>query len=184
LVEGCAHVGQQCRFTARGGVRSHARAMSAARRLLWSASLALGCATAAVAAPNELVQGSAEDEAAVVLQVRKAMGLLDAGEHGIAWDQASKALQDVTPRLAFIAGTKSIRLVLGSVKGRTFQGIGFTKDLQGAPPGHYAGVLVRTDFENATAVEEKFILFNQAGQWRLAGYFVKKRRSSSSGATQ
>lgn len=154
------------------------------RNILLAFAFILSLGTVANAAPNEFVTGSAEDEAAVAAQTRKALTLLDAGEHGKAWDHAAKPFQDLTPRLAFIAGIKSMRGLVGDVKTRSFRAVGFTKELQHAPPGQYAAVFFETTFTNASAVEEKVIFFNQNGQWRLAGYFLKKRVSLSGGGAK
>ena len=150
-------------------------AMNPLRKLLSAFFLLLSWCNFAGATPREVIGGPIEDEADVVAQARKAISLLDAGEYGKAWDQAAKPFQDSMPRLAFIADVKAMRGMVGDIKARSPQGIGFTRDLQGAP-GHYAGALFETNFANASAVEEKLTFVNQNGQWRLAGYALKKRR--------
>jgi hypothetical protein len=134
------------------------------------------------AAPNELTPGSAEENAAVAAQTRKVVELIDAGELGAAWDQGAKQFQEATSRLVFIASIRSMRGLVGDVKRRTLQGIGFTHELQDAPPGQYAFAFFETDFANADGVAEKVVFFNQGGQWRLAGYFVKKHVTLSGGS--
>ncbi|WP_374582856.1 DUF4019 domain-containing protein [Pseudoduganella sp.] len=158
--------------------------MNSIRNLFIAFALLLGTSTFAKAAPNEFVLGSAEEEAAVAAQAQKAINLLDAGEHGKAWDHAAKPFQDSTSKPVFIAGIKSMRGLVGAVKTRSVRGIGFTKELQDAPAGHYAGVFFETTFANASALEERVVLFNQNGQWRLAGYFLKKRVSLPGKATK
>ena len=155
--------------------------MNLTRTILLAMTLAVNGGMAAYAATNVFEKGSAEESAAVAAQAQRRIKSLDAGEHGQAWDQAARPFQELTPRPVFIAGIKSMRGMVGEAKARAILGVGFTKELQDAPPGYYAAVVFETNFANANGVEEKLVFFNQNGQWRLAGYFLKKRTAASSG---
>lgn len=118
--------------------------------------------------------GPAEDEAAVGLQVKEVLRLLDSGEADAVWDDASQTLQQSAPRAAFVARLKSMRGAVGELQDRTAKGIGFVTNMPDAPPGYYAGAFFESRFAQAT-VEEKVVFVRQDGKWRVSGYFMTKR---------
>lgn len=106
---------------------------------------------------------------------KRAVFLIDKGDVGTAWDEASKILQDRTSRLIFISVLKGMRATAGEVKSRKFKDIGFLQDMPNAPRGRYAAAFFDTDFSRVKA-EEKLVFYKDGTDWRLAGYFLSKRQ--------
>jgi hypothetical protein len=129
---------------------------------------------AGAAVPFTFAPGSAEDEAAVSAQAKEVFRLIDAGQAGAAWDGASTALQQQTPKAAFIAALKSMREAMGELQDRTPKAIGFVTNMPDAPPGYYAGAFFESKFARGT-VEEKAVFVRQDAKWQLVGYFMSKR---------
>lgn len=148
-------------------------ATAASLRLILLVLLCFSCRVGATPA-FVFEPGSPQDEAAVAMQVKDILRLLDSNETGAVWDGASTSLKQSTPRPAFIDGIKSLRDSVGELQSRTLKGVGFATDIPDSAPGRYAAAFFESRFAQAT-VEEKVVLVMQDGQWRVTGYFITKR---------
>jgi hypothetical protein len=89
------------------------------------------------------------------------------------WGQASPYLQQISSQTIWSTGIGAFRSSAGAFKSRKLKGIGFTHTLDGVPVGDYAAVAFDTTFANST-VEEKVVLQNDQGEWKVLGYFLSK----------
>ena len=93
---------------------------------------------------------------------KKWLELLDADKAGVAWDSASKQLQSVVKREAFIA---EVRTAIKFARAH---------ELPGAPAGDYAIIEFEAKYPNGKHLSEQVIWTIEAGDvWRVAGYFYR-----------
>ena len=62
---------------------------------------------------------------------------------------------------------------LGTKTSRKLKTISFPTTLPGAPDGHYALATFDSSFTNKAAATETLTLMDDAGTWRVAGYFIR-----------
>jgi hypothetical protein len=98
---------------------------------------------------------------------------LDSGDIDGTWSQSSPYLQQLSSRAVWSAGIGAFRKTVGPFKSRKLKGIGFTHEVDGVPRGNYAAVAFDTTFSGAT-VEEKVVLHEDKGDWKVLGYFMSK----------
>ncbi|WP_162125758.1 DUF4019 domain-containing protein [Pseudoxanthomonas wuyuanensis] len=131
------------------------------------------------------VGGSAEDEQVntgtavqqeeVRAAARTIAALFDEGRFAESWALAGPVLKSQTSQQEWARHVATLRKPLGAAGKRTIEGFGFPKELDGAPPGEYGLIGVRTDFTNANAVEEKFVFQRVGTEWKLIGYWLSKK---------
>jgi hypothetical protein len=105
---------------------------------------------------------------------KKWLELLDAGKPGVAWDSASKQLQSVVKRDAFIAQVRAARKPLGKLESRAAVKFARAHDIPGAPTGDYAIIEFDGKYANGKHLSEQLVwTIEDAGIWRVAGYFYR-----------
>lgn len=144
--------------------------------LLVTTALLTGCSVSF----NDGSSNAATSEAGTEAQqtaVTKAAGLflgkLDSGAVKDTWGQASPYLQQISNESAWVTGIQTLRSNVGAFKSRKLKGIGFTHAIDGAPAGDYAAIAFDTTFANS-GVQEKVVLQNSEGTWKILGYFLSK----------
>jgi hypothetical protein len=114
------------------------------------------------------------DDKEAVEAGKKWLELLDAGKPGVAWDSASKQLQSVVKRDAFIAQVRAARKPLGKLESRTAVKFARAHDIPGAPTGDYAIIQFDGKYANGKHLSEQLVwTIDDAGIWRVAGYFYR-----------
>ena len=102
------------------------------------------------------------------------LALVDAGEYGPSWDQASALFRGAVAKQQWVAQIKGVRAPLGELKGRLFLSAEYTKALPGAPDGEYVVIQYRAAFANkAEAVETVTPMLDKDGTWRVSGYYIR-----------
>ncbi len=117
--------------------------------------------------------GTEAQQTAVAKVAGAFLSKLDSGDVQETWSQASPYLQKISNQTAWATGIETLRSSVGAFKSRKLKGIGFTHTIDGAPAGDYAAIAFDTTFANSSA-EEKVVLQNSRGEWKILGYFVSK----------
>lgn len=139
----------------------------------------VGCNAIAGAAsgPAKVEAGTPAHQKAAVDAAVAFLKQLDSGAIDGTWGQASPYLHQLTNQTAWSVGLRTFRGGVGAFKSRKLKGIGFTHTVDGVPPGDYVAVGFDATFSNFT-VEEKVVLHNAKGTWRVMGYFLSKTLSA------
>jgi hypothetical protein len=105
---------------------------------------------------------------------KKWLELLDADKSGVAWDSASKQLQSVVKREAFIADVRNARKPLGKLESRSAVKFARAHQLPGAPAGDYTIIEFEATYAGGKHLSEQVIWTIEEGDvWRVAGYFYR-----------
>ena len=144
--------------------------------VLVTAALLTGCNVSFSDGSSKAAKSEAGTEAqqtAVAKAASAFLGELDSGAVQDTWGQASPYLRQISNQSAWITGIRALRGSVGAFKSRKLKGMGFTHTLDGAPTGDYAAIAFDTTFSNST-VQEKVVLQNGDGKWKVLGYFLSK----------
>ncbi|MDQ3057262.1 MAG: DUF4019 domain-containing protein [Pseudomonadota bacterium] len=126
----------------------------------------------------DVVEAGTADQQAVVAKAASAfLKQLDAGAAERTWGAASPYLHQLSNKTVWSVGIRTFRSSVGAFKSRKLKGVGFTHAVEGVPAGDYAAVAFDTMFGSAT-VEEKVVLHNDHGTWKVMGYFLSKKYSA------
>lgn len=138
--------------------------------ILFLAAITLAAST--LAQPKSAVQTSyyqlAEAEHAVYTTLR----LMDSGNHRELWKRAGNKARGGLTESAWIETVTAMRKTFGSYRDRKAERSGFSDQMDGGEKGLVYGVIFQTQF-SSMAAEEKVIMTFEAGEWKLAGYFLK-----------
>ena len=105
------------------------------------------------------------------------VGMIDNGQVGQVWDQASDVAKQSVSRAQFIKATESDRAKLGKVTSRKLEGI--TRALSNGksklPAGLYVNVNFATKFSKQAKPIRELVSFHLDSdkKWRLSGYTVR-----------
>ena len=132
---------------------------------------ALTCLLLAVA-PG-LSRAAEQDEAAGVQAAESWLKLVDGGQYGASWDEASTTFRNTVSRSAWEKKATAVREPLGKVVARTLASKQLTHELPGAPDGTYVVVTYNTKFEHKERAVETVFLTLEGGRFRGAGYFIR-----------
>jgi tetratricopeptide (TPR) repeat protein len=102
------------------------------------------------------------------------LALLDAGEYGQTWDQASALVKKVTTKAGWESTVKSAVAPLGKPGARKVTSATYMTSMPGAPDGEYVIVQFRTAYEKKKdAVEVVTPMKDTDGKWRVSGYYIR-----------
>ncbi len=134
-------------------------------------TFALTCLLLA-AAPG--VAGAAEANEATGAQAADAwLKLIDAGQYGASWDEASAMFRKAVSRPAWEQQARAAREPLGKVMARKLASKQLTHELPGAPDGTYVVLVYDTRFEHKERGHETVTVMLDGGRFRGAGYFIR-----------
>ena len=124
------------------------------------------------AADSASAQASAEDAARRVAEAW--LQLVDSGQYGLSWDEASALFKGAIGRDQWINSVTGVRRPLGALKDRKLQSATRTRTLPGAPDGDYVVIQYEASFANKQRAVETVTPMREAdGQWRVGGYYVR-----------
>lgn len=87
---------------------------------------------------------------------------------------AAKPFQSAITQDQWRASVGSIRLPLGEVTSRTLRSANRVTSLPNAPSGEYVVIQYSTTFANKPeAIETVTPMKDEAGKWRVSGYYIK-----------
>jgi predicted Ser/Thr protein kinase len=99
---------------------------------------------------------------------REYLKLVDAGEFGRAWEEASSLVHKAITKNEFI---KTYEQLPGKVTRRRLESRVYMTDIPGAPKGEYVLIVFRARCEGLpNAVEQVNPMLDKDGKWRVAGY--------------
>lgn len=100
------------------------------------------------------------------------LGLVDNGNYGKSWDDASTIMKLTVPKDEWITILTKIRKPKGSVRSRQVLDQRVAKDPQGLPKGDYIVMFYKTDFTGKAGAHELVTLFLEDGKWSVLTYQV------------
>jgi hypothetical protein len=103
--------------------------------------------------------------------------VIDAGNYGVSWDQASKSFQKEVTKEQWVTAAVTVRAPLGAKKQRTLASAKIVEELPG-PKGPIKGEFViatyDTTYETPGSFVETLTFEKEAdGVWRASGYFIR-----------
>jgi opacity protein-like surface antigen len=99
--------------------------------------------------------------------------IIDAGNYGESWDQASKLFQGALTRDHWISAMNGGRKPLGDLVKRYLKTADYKKALPGAPDGEYFVIQFGATYSGKADAVETVAAVLEGGQWKAAGYFIK-----------
>jgi hypothetical protein len=140
-------------------------------RISWlmTGCVAAGLCAAGVAADEQLTREQAAQDAAQAW-----LELVDKGEYGQSWENASSLFRKSVSKEQWIAAAKAAREPLGRLVSRSLRSSQFATELPGAPDGEFFVLQFQASFENKrSAVETITPMRDEDGTWRVSGYYIK-----------
>ena len=113
-------------------------------------------------------------EQAATAASNKWLELVDKGQYGQSWREASQYFRNSMKRQTWQATVSAARAPFGKVVERKLKSARATTSLPGAPDGNYVVIRYDTAFEKKRAAVETVTPMKEVnGQWRVSGYFIK-----------
>lgn len=117
---------------------------------------------------------AADSSEAAALQAGEAwLKLIDTGQYGASWDQASAMFRKAVPRATWEKQAAAAREPLGKMLERKVSSKQLMHELPGAPDGTYVVVIFDTRFEHKERGHETVTMMLDGGGFRGAGYFIR-----------
>ncbi len=100
--------------------------------------------------------------------------LIDTGQFGESWEQASKYLKNAVPRDKLENSLKGVITPLGKLVKRELKSTKYMTSMPGAPDGEYVVFQFRTSYQNKKkAIETITPMKEEDGVWKVSGYYIK-----------
>jgi len=120
----------------------------------------------------------AQDHAAKQEAAKKAaqswLALVDRGNYGPSWQEASSFFQSKVSKADWEKALKQVRAPLGAAGGRTLLGAQYQTDLPNVPKVEYVIIQYRTEMAGGGPVVETVTpMLDKDGKWHVSGYYVK-----------
>jgi Protein of unknown function (DUF4019) len=132
---------------------------------------ALLCLLVATSVPAARAADTSE---AAALQAAEAwLKLIDTGQYGASWDEASTMFRKAVARGAWEKQAAAAREPLGKVLARKVASKQLTHELPGAPDGTYVVLTFDTRFEHKERGHETVTMMLEGGRFGGAGYFIR-----------
>jgi hypothetical protein len=131
-------------------------------------------------ASNTLLQAAEDDQSLNAQQQRITesqiateawLALLDKGEYGQSWDQASLIFRNTITKDEWIKAMGKLRKPLGNLISRTILDIRTATNPKGLPVGEYMVFVYHSSFSNRSSANELVTLVQENnGQWKVLTY--------------
>lgn len=100
--------------------------------------------------------------------------LVDAGNYGQSWEEASASFKASITKKDWEQRLKGVRDPLGAVNSRKVKAAKYMTHLPGAPDGEYVVIQYDASFANKKdSVETVTPMLEKDGQWRVTGYYIR-----------
>lgn len=109
---------------------------------------------------------------------------MDAGAYDECWQAAAPMFRERVSLEAWGEQAVEARSPLGALRGRKLAATTYVTNPWGAPAGRYVLVVYASDWEAGDIHETLSMQESPAGEWLLAGYHVKQRRSGDGEADE
>lgn len=131
----------------------------------------------AIQAQEQVMSDSAKTAAidAATQAAEAWLEIMDAAEYGKSWDVAASFFKTAVTKAQWEAAVVQARGPFEPMGGRQFLGAQYVTKLPGAPKGEY--VVMQYEIrasDNTKLVETVTQMIDTDGEWRLAGYFVRR----------
>jgi hypothetical protein len=134
---------------------------------------AIGLSCCLLLAAAAVARAGETNEAAAVQAAEAWLKLIDAGQYGASWDEASSTFRKAVPRASWEQKAAAARQPLGKVLTRKLGSKQLTHELPGAPDGTYVVLSFDTRFEHKERGHETVTMMLEDGRFRGAGYFIR-----------
>ena len=135
---------------------------------LWTVVLVL---TAFVVLPLS----AQEKEKAATDAAAQWLALIDSGQYGESWFQASSDFRGAASKEQWIHALNTVRTPLGKLVSRQLKSATYTTKLPNVHPGEYVVIQYDTSYEKATGMIETLVMMQEKnGSWNANGYFIKR----------
>lgn len=115
-------------------------------------------------------QGKAAADAAVPWLV-----LVDSGQYGESWFQASSDFRGAASKEQWVDALKNVRAPLGKLQSRQLKSANYTTKLPNTHTGEYMVLQYDTSYEKGAGTTETVVMVKEKnGAWKLTGYFIKR----------
>lgn len=102
------------------------------------------------------------------------LALVDSGDYARSWQEAAPFFKERVPEADWAKMVGQARGPFGDLKSRELKSAVYSTTLRGAPDGEYVVIQFRTSFDKkASAVETVTPMKDNAGEWKVSGYYVK-----------
>lgn len=114
----------------------------------------------------------------LVQYAQSIVAMIDNGQIGQVWDQASDVAKKSVSRDQFVKATEADRAKLGKVTSRKVEGVtrAMSNGKEKLPAGLYVNVNFATQFASQSKPTRELVSFHLDAdkKWRLSGYTVRK----------
>lgn len=102
------------------------------------------------------------------------LATLDSGRYTDTWEEAATIFKEGAPQSKWEPAVQAARQSLGVVVSRKMRSLRYVNVLPNAPPGDYVIIEFETHFEKRPlSVETVTPMRTRAGDWKVAGYFIR-----------
>ncbi|MFL6447686.1 MAG: DUF4019 domain-containing protein [Bryobacteraceae bacterium] len=100
------------------------------------------------------------------------LALLDTGKYAQSWTDAAELFKSRIKQDDWEARVKQVRDQTGLLKERAVKSAVYSENLPNAPAGRYVVIQYNSEYDKGKFTET-VVPMEEAGQWRVSGYFVK-----------
>jgi hypothetical protein len=138
------------------------------------ARLALCTGLLAVVACSTIGFAADENIKPAVTATDQWVALVDAGQYGAAWEQASSVFQEKVTKAQWEETMKTVRAPFGKMQSRYLLSAEYKTQLPNVPAGEYVTIQYQSKFAHApNMIETVTPMLDKDGKWKVSGYFVK-----------
>jgi hypothetical protein len=101
------------------------------------------------------------------------LSLVDDAHYDQSWSRAGAMFRHGVAQDQWQTLAARVRDPLGPVISRTARGVQEAHQLPGAPDGDYRIIQFDTKFANKASAVETVVLADEAGAWKVDGYFIR-----------
>ena len=106
------------------------------------------------------------------------LALIDSGQYGESWFQASNDFRGSASKEQWIHALNTVRAPLGKLQSRQLNSATYTNRLPNTRPGEYVVMQYDTNYEKASRIVETVVTVQEKnGAWKVSGYFIKRAGS-------
>ena len=134
---------------------------------------AIGLCVCLMVAGTAAVHAAETNEAAAARGAEAWLKLIDTGQYGASWDEASSTFRKAVPRASWEQKAAAAREPLGKVLDRKLAAKQLAHELPGAPDGTYVVLSFDSRFEHKERAHETVTMMLEDGKFRGAGYFIR-----------
>ena len=103
------------------------------------------------------------------------LALIDSGQYGESWFQASSDFRGAASKEQWIHALETVRAPLGKLVSRHLKSATYTTKLPNTRAGDYVVLQYETSYEKAADMNETVVMMlEKKGGWKASGYFIKR----------